>query len=163
MIIAKIALESLKGNPSLLEKIDNILSPLSQYFKESGELLVESSIGPDSIMAQYSQLWMFFHYKDLPIAYHNDYYWQVVLKDPDSQNASHTLLLASLILKDSQSRKHSKSKALVDSLMLRYLIHVTGDVHQPLHCSSLFSTYKYEGKLKDGDEGGNYIPVHDLM
>jgi hypothetical protein len=36
-------------------------------------------------------------------------------------------------------------------MMARYLVHVVGDVHQPLHSSSLFD----DDKFKNGDEGGN--------
>ena len=43
--------------------------------------------------------------------------------------------------------------------MLRFLIHCTGDIHQPLHTVSLYSYSLYGGKLKDGDMGGNKIIV----
>lgn len=36
------------------------------------------------------------------------------------------------------------------SLLIRYLIHVLGDVHQPLHASSLFND-----RFPNGDKGGN--------
>jgi hypothetical protein len=39
--------------------------------------------------------------------------------------------------------------------MARYLIHVVGDVHQPLHAVSLFD----DNKFKEGDEGGNLFKI----
>ena len=40
------------------------------------------------------------------------------------------------------------------ALFARYLIHVTGDIHQPLHSAALFNkTYK------NGDQGGNYLKI----
>lgn len=47
--------------------------------------------------------------------------------------------------------KHTAERAL----FARYLIHVVGDIHQPLHSISYFnSTYK------SGDRGGNLIKVY---
>ncbi len=40
------------------------------------------------------------------------------------------------------------------SFLLRYLVHVLGDVHQPLHASSLFSD-----RFPKGDEGGNLFKI----
>jgi hypothetical protein len=39
--------------------------------------------------------------------------------------------------------------------MVRYLIHVVGDVHQPLHAASLFDNDKF----RDGDRGGNLFKI----
>jgi hypothetical protein len=39
--------------------------------------------------------------------------------------------------------------------MSRYLIHVIGDIHQPLHSSSLFD----DERFKDGDKGGNLFLI----
>ena len=38
--------------------------------------------------------------------------------------------------------------------MLRFLIHVIGDIHQPLHASTFFSE-----KYPEGDRGGNLFMV----
>ena len=38
--------------------------------------------------------------------------------------------------------------------MLRFLIHVIGDIHQPLHASTFFSD-----EYPDGDMGGNKFYV----
>lgn len=40
------------------------------------------------------------------------------------------------------------------SMMARYLVHVVGDVHQPLHSSTLINK-----KFPDGDQGGNLFPI----
>lgn len=39
--------------------------------------------------------------------------------------------------------------------MMRYLIHVVGDVHQPLHAASLFD----DDKFINGDRGGNLFKI----
>lgn len=40
------------------------------------------------------------------------------------------------------------------AFMARYLLHVVGDVHQPLH-----SVLMYNSKHKTGDAGGNFIKI----
>jgi hypothetical protein len=39
-------------------------------------------------------------------------------------------------------------------MMIRYLVHVLGDIHQPLHTSTLFND-----KFPNGDEGGNLFLI----
>jgi hypothetical protein len=41
------------------------------------------------------------------------------------------------------------------SMMLRYLIHILGDIHQPLHASTLFDNNKFI----HGDQGGNFFYI----
>eukprot|EP01079_Euglenida_sp_SAG-EU17-18_P009870 gene9870-1779_t len=40
------------------------------------------------------------------------------------------------------------------SMMLRFLVHFVGDIHQPLHCASLFNN-----RFNKGNRGGNYFTV----
>lgn len=40
------------------------------------------------------------------------------------------------------------------SFMIRFLLHIVGDVHQPLHSSALFSP-----EFPDGDQGGNLFKI----
>jgi hypothetical protein len=47
------------------------------------------------------------------------------------------------------------SEQMEKSLMIRYLIHVLGDIHQPLHASELFDNDMF----KNGDEGGNLFLI----
>jgi len=43
----------------------------------------------------------------------------------------------------------------VQGYTLAYLAHLTGDVHQPLHCST-----RYTPAMRDGDLGGNFFRLH---
>lgn len=52
-------------------------------------------------------------------------------------------------LKDSQTSKRDKA------LYLCWLFHLVGDLHQPLHSTALFT----QGRFKEGDKGGNGIPI----
>ena len=41
-------------------------------------------------------------------------------------------------------------------MMARYLVHVVGDIHQPLHASSFFDNDRF----KEGDQGGNLFLIN---
>lgn len=41
------------------------------------------------------------------------------------------------------------------SMMIRYLTHIVGDIHQPLHTVALFD----DDKFKNGDQGGNLFKI----
>lgn len=43
------------------------------------------------------------------------------------------------------------------ALFARYLIHMVGDIHQPLHSVSLFNM-----TFPKGDAGGNFLKIQDL-
>lgn len=51
-------------------------------------------------------------------------------------------------LRDPNARQPAKAHALA------YLLHLTGDIHQPLH-----ATTRYTDALPDGDRGGNLFPL----
>lgn len=72
--------------------------------------------------------------------------------DPTWNNAAQTIDMAMKKLRSSSTSEEQKA------LMLCWLLHSVGDIHQPLHCVSLFSVYQFPN-LKSGDFGGNDIPV----
>jgi hypothetical protein len=49
----------------------------------------------------------------------------------------------------------SKAPPEVKAVALCWLLHLVGDIHQPLHCSGLFSVERFP----KGDKGGNEIPL----
>lgn len=55
----------------------------------------------------------------------------------------------------SKSEKENFDAQFEKSLYARYLIHVLGDVHQPLHASAFFDNDRF----KNGDQGGNLYKI----
>ena len=51
---------------------------------------------------------------------------------------------------------HEFSFTSTTSFAWRYLIHLVGDIHQPLHATTLYSK-----QFKKGDRGGNYFNIED--
>eukprot|EP00425_Heterocapsa_triquetra_P025467 CAMPEP_0195107174 /NCGR_PEP_ID=MMETSP0448-20130528/81927_1 /TAXON_ID=66468 /ORGANISM="Heterocapsa triquestra, Strain CCMP 448" /LENGTH=382 /DNA_ID=CAMNT_0040143583 /DNA_START=77 /DNA_END=1225 /DNA_ORIENTATION=- len=45
------------------------------------------------------------------------------------------------------------------NMMLRFAIHIIGDMHQPLHCATLFSEGGRLGNFSGGDRGGNLFRI----
>lgn len=39
----------------------------------------------------------------------------------------------------------------MDSIALRFLIHLVADAHAPLHSREMFSEKLFDGKIRDGD------------
>lgn len=72
--------------------------------------------------------------------------------DPTWNNAAQTIDMAVKKLVDTSTSEAQKA------LMLCWLLHSVGDLHQPLHCVSMFSLHQFPN-LKSGDMGGNEIPV----
>ncbi|MGH7668572.1 MAG: S1/P1 nuclease [Gemmatimonadaceae bacterium] len=105
--------------------------------------------------------------RDLPAhAYHRptwhyaDFYWDVVNgkphdipgTGPDSENAGERIIKFRAALADSAVADTTKALDLV------WLIHLVGDIHQPLHASSRVTA---QDTLPRGDMGGNTFHLDD--
>lgn len=145
MIIAKIAEnELMASNPKLFEIVDNEVKILSQWSKEKGHEFVESSTWADDNKGVSWAAFNGWHFVDTPIieaGWHGE-------TEYDPENATWALNQSKRTLSD--TRKHSMDDGLSRSFMLRYLIHVVGDIHQPLHGAAYYSD-----KFPKGDRGGN--------
>lgn len=84
----------------------------------------------------------YWHFIDLPFSPDN-----TELKNPPSPNAETQIALFRSVLA-SDSPDDLKSYDLV------WLLHIVGDVHQPLHCTARFTQSD-----RDGDDGGNGVKV----
>jgi hypothetical protein len=69
---------------------------------------------------------------------------------PAPENAVTALHKYVAVLKSGTAADESKAEAL------RFVIHIVGDLHQPLHCVS-----KVSRRLPNGDEGGNRFGIKD--
>jgi hypothetical protein len=85
----------------------------------------------------------YWHYKDLPFSPDG-----TPTKDPTSPNAGTQIDAFRAVLSDPGASDDLKSYDLT------WLIHLVGDVHQPLHATSRFTA-----ATPNGDEGGNLVCV----
>jgi hypothetical protein len=75
-------------------------------------------------------------------------------QDPDDKemNIIQALKNSARIVRDSSAPKESRG------VHLCWILHLTGDSHQPLHSCALFTTHRFRA----GDHGGNYLELqHD--
>jgi hypothetical protein len=75
----------------------------------------------------------------------------VEIENEDDLNILQALLLNEKVLQSDSSTYKEKA------IHLCWLIHLVGDIHQPLHSTALFSTGMFSDG--DGDRGGNQIDV----
>jgi len=104
-----------------------------------------------------NQAWHVYHH---PTWHYADFYWDVengLPQDipgtgPDSLNAVERIVALRATLVDSSAADTTRAVALA------WLLHLVGDIHQPLHCSSRVSP---DEPLPHGDAGGNTFRLDD--
>jgi hypothetical protein len=104
-----------------------------------------------------NQAWHVYHHATWHYA---DFYWDV--KDgrahdipnsgPDSLNAAERIVALGAMLADSSAPDTTRAVALA------WVLHLVGDIHQPLHSSSRVTPAE---PLPKGDEGGNTFHLDD--
>lgn len=148
-VVARIAeIELMKSNAALYGKLVELLKLLGPYTKEKDHPFVECACFPDDIKyigwKAFNQFHFYDHYILGPGKTPAD-----LEKLPKSR-----VNMASSIADARETLRNTKSSQVDDrlgkSFELRYLIHLVGDVHQPLHSSSRVSD-----KHSKGDAGGN--------
>ena len=72
--------------------------------------------------------------------------------DPKDLNAPQALGLAVNKLKELNAGEEEKA------VLLCWIFHLVGDLHQPLHCVAMFSEHEFPD-TKEGDRGGNRILI----
>lgn len=98
-----------------------------------------------------TQAWHVYHH---PTWHYADFYWDVEngqphdlpRTGPDSLNAVERIVALRATLVDSNAADTTRAVALA------WLLHLVGDIHQPLHCSSRVTA---DDTLPHGDAGGN--------
>src|SRR5437763_820480 len=103
------------------------------------------------------QPWHVYH---RPTWHYADFYWDVENgrphdipgAGPDSLNAAERIVALRATLTDANAADTTKAVALA------WLLHLVGDIHQPLHCSSRVTP---DEALPQGDKGGNTFRLDD--
>lgn len=170
-MIARIAEQKLANeSPETLQQIYSMLRPLEKFFPERGNSMLEPAIVSDLLATQYNGFLSYYHYTDMPFPYKNDRMADLKFNDPFVYNVTYAYTSGVSVIKESLNppqETHSRPRYIktgfIDSLMLRYIIHIVGDVHQPLHSTMLYSKHLYNGTLQTGDMAGNLIPVNDIF
>lgn len=136
-LVAQIAYHHL--TPEAKKKCNQYNHSLDPIYKPAS--LVNAAPWMDGLRYMH-QLWLKeFHYIDIP--YSSD---GTQVNDPNPTNAVTAIESAKKILADKTSSDFDKG------FNLRILLHVVGDLHQPLHAVS-----QYSARHPHGDMGGNLV------
>jgi hypothetical protein len=111
-------------------------------------------------VSQYSRPW--WHFIDMPVYLNDDERQQLERgltvnlrrdqpqdRDDENMNIVQALKNSASIVRDASAPKELRS------VHLCWILHLTGDSHQPLHSCALFTTHRFRG----GDHGGNYLEI----
>lgn len=161
MLTAEIARQQLSENE--IKTINGLLEDWSDEFPGTSDL-VTAAVWPDQLKCgshsaicrreQLENIHLFdpWHFDEKP--YNPD-----GMKLPEgtdqwmpNPSASFTLTSAMVSMGTSNSR-------FTFNFMLRWVLHIVGDIHQPLHTANGFFNDTNRGYLPNGDRGGNRIPV----
>lgn len=166
-IIAAMAEKKLKStHPEAWIKINKMLLGMQNFFPETPNTLLEAAAMSDILNFQFDGFLMSSHFRDTTIVYEKDSADDVEIPTHMPIEDVITGLNRALnVVKSSADGDYNSyiKKGFMDSLMLRYLIHLVGDIHQPLHTASFYAKNLFEGTIKFGDRGGNLIPVKDVF
>jgi hypothetical protein len=140
------------GRGDLLQKMEKLLSIIKPYTREKDHSFVESSIYFDDIKESNWNSFNKWHY-------YSDYVTgpgQPFNKADGLYRSKHNIINA---IEESIETLKSTRLGFVDdrlgkSFELRKLIHLLGDLHQPLHNASFV-----DDEFKNGDNGGNNFKI----
>ena len=148
MTVAEIAYEELE--PSVKEKADRYLRAAAHNFPNHADFITASlwsdDIGHDGIGA-FSK----WHISSYP------YDPEGILSSSQNEKLAAAIEgndLVWVIGECLKTLKNPEASLWSKGFMLRILIHMVGDIHQPLHCTSL-----YNSQFPKGDRGGNSFKI----
>ncbi len=144
MITVQIAYDGL--SPAARREVDRLIATLADLTPERDHA-VTASLWADDLKRQGLELFSSWHYINLP---YNAARLSFVAP-PDEQNVLWAVREATSVLR-------GDADDLPKAMMLRFLLHLVGDVHQPLHCANRFTAER-----AGGDRGGTDFPIHHRL
>lgn len=142
MVIADIGYQNLK--PEVREKIDAIIHGLTEEYPMIRSFQ-QAAFWPDAIREQHIETFTHWHYVDNAISTDGSALKNLI----DTDNALWAYPNVAVVVKNIKANKYERAR------FLSFLIHLTGDLHQPLHTVSNITS-----RNPDGDKGGNLYTIH---
>lgn len=142
MVVARIAYQNLK--PEIREKVDILVGDLKQEYPDMLTIM-QMAYWPDAIRSQHIETFTHWHYINLPYSTDGT---QIPANAIDTDNGVWAVKSVQAVVKNNKANPYDRAR------FLSFLIHIVGDLHQPLHTAALFSV-----KHAEGDRGGNQYNV----
>ncbi|MBA3660104.1 MAG: S1/P1 nuclease [Gammaproteobacteria bacterium] len=137
MIVAQIAYENLK--PDVRVKVDDLVHHFTEEYPEM-KYFQQLSYWPDTLRSQRIETFTRWHYID--VAFSKD--GTATKEKIDTDNAAWAIKNLVAIVPYERANVYERAR------FLAFLIHIVGDLHQPLHTVTYFSA-----EHPEGDRGGN--------
>jgi hypothetical protein len=150
MLVAQIAkLDLLENHPEIYPYAEEIALMLGPFTFSLSDTFIEAAVWPDDVKNIGWNFWDAWHFIDRPYDPEGEFMpnptMTTATDSPFAINQSLTVLMNNTGLVNATMEK---------SMMMRMLMHVVGDMHQPLHNAEYFSA-----AFPTGDLGGNLINI----
>lgn len=148
MTVSQIAYDQLE--PGVKEKADEIITYLAPLNPRTPEFITAACYADDMVDEGMGIFWSW-HGSAYP------YDMDGVLSRQESKELYDQLRDNDAIYAIKQAiktLKNPEASQFAKSFMLRFLLHVVGDIHQPLHCTTLYSK-----DFKNGDTAGTKFKI----
>lgn len=156
MLVAHIAFKDLQKKQIIIDAADQDLAVLAPYSKDGSHRFAESAVWSDDIKGV---AWLAFN----EWHFYDHYYIKDFTPGPLPDNQTNIVWALKQCIRTLKGEaEHRSIQKLGKSFMLRFLFHLVGDIHQPLHNVSLVNA-----DFPQGDRGGNSFKIdmpgnHDL-
>jgi hypothetical protein len=150
MLTAAVAQLKLSStNPDALKKFDALTNSINSLCDNRTRTLIEAAVWPDDIKATNfgMDLWNDWHFINSPYDYDG-----VVPIINYTETVSNSVYIVNAAVK--VLSKNLDKNTAERALLARYLIHLLGDIHQPLHSVALYNV-----SFPKGDQGGNLLRI----
>jgi hypothetical protein len=142
-VIATIAYENC--NERTQQSIDHLVKVFSKEYPAMTQV-ADMAAWPDALHKQKIESFSHWHYIDVPLRGDGT----AIKKRIDTDNAIWAINTLLPIIQNPHANKYERARALA------FLIHIIGDMHQPLHTVS-----RVTADYPEGDLGGNLYPIID--
>ncbi len=146
MVVAQIAYDELK--PDARKWADGLIATVTANYPATHNF-VEASAWPDDLKGHGVTAYNTWHYTNIPL---NDDGVAVACEATPAIDVVWAIGQARAILGNAKAMPFEKGE------FLAFLIHFVGDLHQPLHSTSM-----YTNALPGGDQGGNQFALKDSV
>ena len=146
-LIAQIELQN--EDLELFKKLENIINVLSPFTAEKNYKFIECAEFPDDIKYQNWKSFNSWHF------YNHYFFNNVEPRDMPDDKENLVWAIVNALVNLNTNRPSKIDQMLGKSFNLRYLIHLIGDIHQPLHNVSMVSK-----EFPKGDSGGNKFKIN---
>jgi hypothetical protein len=146
MAVATVAYQRL--TPETQKWVDELIPVLTQFYPRTRNF-IESAAWPDDIKRDRVYLHAPMHYTNIP--YNPDNVALPTNAQPEV-DVVYGINSMATILRSRKANDLEKSRALA------FLVHFVGDIHQPLHTTSM-----YTNEQPGGNRGGNDFPLTDSL